>query len=50
MLATDAPDHECLLFKIELLAGMLEEADAEDAERVSTVRKDARRLLTSGSA
>lgn len=45
LLAADAPDHEALLSKIELLASMLEEADAEDAKRLGAIRKDGRRLL-----
>lgn len=50
LLTTEAPDREALLFKIELLASMLEEAAVEDANRFGAVRTDARRLLVNRRA
>jgi hypothetical protein len=50
VLSIEAPDHEALLFKIELLAGMLNEAAVEDADRLNMIRTDARRLLPAGRA
>lgn len=45
LLATDAPDREALRFKIELLADMMNEADADDAKHLTRIREDALRLL-----
>jgi hypothetical protein len=45
-----APDHAALLEKIDLLASMMSEAEVDDAEHMSTIKADARRLLTIGRA
>lgn len=50
MLGTPAPDGEAMLYKIEVLAAQLLEADSEDADDLAAIRADARRMLTNGRA
>ncbi|MFP5328861.1 MAG: hypothetical protein ACLGHC_01820 [Alphaproteobacteria bacterium] len=45
LLACPAPDAEAILFKLELLAADMAEADTDDAERVAAIRDDAKRLF-----
>ncbi|MCH8617164.1 hypothetical protein LZ016_13785 [Sphingomonas sp. SM33] len=47
---TPAPDNEALLYKLELLATLLEGFHSEDAPTLDKIRLDARRLLTTGRA
>lgn len=45
LLRTPAPDANAMLFKLELLAKIMREADVDDAERIEAVRDDAKRLF-----
>lgn len=45
LLTTPAPDAEALLFKLELLAKIMREADVDDSDRIEAIRHDAHRLL-----
>lgn len=48
LLNMPAPDQAALLEKIDLLAQILDEACAEDKDRMAAVRADAHRLLSGG--
>lgn len=47
LIATPAPDYEAMLFKLDSLVPEMVDALADDAERVTAIRDDARRLLGS---
>ena len=48
LLTTPAPDTEAMLFKLEVLASIMVDADEHDAPAVSLLRDDAKRLLGRG--
>jgi hypothetical protein len=45
LLKTPAPDTSAVIYKLDLLAPLMVENDEEDAEAVSAIRDDARRLF-----